>query len=202
MSRPATGAERRARADARKAERAEVQNPAVVLDAAAAFLAVRPRSIDETRRRLRHLGYPPVPVEIVLERLIEFGYLDDEAFARAWVESRDRSRPRGASALRRELALKGVERPVVDAVLDERDHAAEEARGGADDGAATPDGMAADRLLARKAAVLGRETDPRKRRQKAYALLARHGFSPDVIAAALGRAATDDSDLDSSIGPD
>ncbi|KRT63865.1 MAG: regulatory protein RecX, regulatory protein [Chloroflexi bacterium CSP1-4] len=202
MSRPATGAERRARADARKAERAEVQDPAVVLDAAAAFLAVRPRSIDETRRRLRHLGYPPVPVEIVLERLIEFGYLDDEAFARAWVESRDRSRPRGASALRRELALKGVERPVVDAVLDERDHAAEEARGGADDGAATPDGMAADRLLARKAAVLGRETDPRKRRQKAYALLARHGFSPDVIAAALGRAATDDSDLDSSIGPD
>jgi len=192
MSRPATGAERRARADARKAERAEVQDPAVVLDAAAAFLAVRPRSIDETRRRLRHLGYPPVPVEIVLERLIEFGYLDDEAFARAWVESRDRSRPRGASALRRELALKGVERPVVDAVLDERDHAAEEARGGADDGAATPDGMAADRLLARKAAVLGRETDPRKRRQKAYALLARNGFSPDVISAALSREAVGD----------
>ena len=162
----------------------------------------RPPSLDEPPRGLPLPASPPVPVEIVLERLIEFGYLDDEAFARAWVESRDRSRPRGASALRRELALKGVERPVVDAVLDERDHAAEEARGGADDGAATPDGMAADRLLARKAAVLGRETDPRKRRQKAYALLARHGFSPDVIAAALGRAATDDSDLDSSIGPD
>jgi SOS response regulatory protein OraA/RecX len=80
-----------------------------------------------------------------------------------------------------------VERPVVDAVLDERDHAAEEARGGADDETATPDEVAAGRLLTRKASVLGRETDPRKGRQKAYALLARHGFSPDVIAAALGR---------------
>jgi len=40
--------------------------------------------------------------------------------------------------------------------------------------------------------VLGRETDPRKRRQKAYALLARNGFSPDVISAALSREAVGD----------
>ena len=33
-------------------------DPDVVMEAAAAFLAVRPRSVDETRRRLRHLGYP------------------------------------------------------------------------------------------------------------------------------------------------
>src|SRR3989304_1845012 len=61
----------------------------------------------EPRRRLRHPGSPPVPVEIVLERLIEFGYLDDEAFARAWVESRDPSRPRGASAPGAALARTG-----------------------------------------------------------------------------------------------
>ena len=33
--------------------------------------------------------------------------LDDEAFARAWVESRDRARPRGERALRAELRQKG-----------------------------------------------------------------------------------------------
>ena len=88
-----TYGERRARADARRAERAEVDDPAVVLEAAAAFLAVRQRSVDETRRRLRHLGYPVEPIEVVLDRLLAFGYLDDEAFARAWVESRDRARP-------------------------------------------------------------------------------------------------------------
>ena len=45
--------------------------------------------------------------ESVLARLGELGYLDDEAFARAWVESRDRARPRGEVALRRELGLQG-----------------------------------------------------------------------------------------------
>ncbi|MET1231345.1 MAG: hypothetical protein ABWY52_00680, partial [Candidatus Limnocylindrales bacterium] len=44
------------------------------------------------------------------------------------------------------------------------------------------DEIAARRLLARRAAALAREPDPRRRRQKAYALLARNGFSPDVCA--------------------
>jgi regulatory protein len=182
-----TGRARRVGPAERRERRATVEDPVVVLEAAAAFLTVRPRSVEEVRRRLRHLGYRHDLVDGVVVRLVELGYLDDEAFARAWVESRDRAHPRGAGALRRELSLKGVERSVVDAVLDERDHAAGEPRGGADDETATPDEVAADRLLTRKASVLGRETDPRKRRQKAYALLARHGFSPDVIAAALGR---------------
>ena len=42
----------------------------------------------------------------VVDRLVELGYLDDAAFARAWVESRDRARPRGAVALRRELSAR------------------------------------------------------------------------------------------------
>ena len=32
----------------------------------------------------------------------------------------------------------------------------------------------------RRASTLRREADPRRRRQKAYALLARNGFAPDV----------------------
>jgi len=37
-------------------------------------------------------------------------------------------------------------------------------------------------LLVRRRASLARETDLRRRRQKAYALLARSGFAPDVCA--------------------
>lgn len=143
------------------------------MDAAAAFLAVRPRSVEETRRRLRHLGYRPELVDGVVERLLEIGYLDDEAFARAWVESRDRARPRGENALRRELALKGVARPVVDEMLSERAESA---------GATQPDQTAAIALLERRRAALEREPDLRRRRQKAYALLARHGFDPQTCA--------------------
>ena len=97
------------------------RDPAVVLDAAAAFLEVRPRSVDEMRRRLRHLGYPAALIEVVIDRLLAYGYLDDEAFARAWVESRDRARPRGEAALRRELVLKGIDRELISAVLAGRD---------------------------------------------------------------------------------
>jgi regulatory protein len=188
-----TGRTRRVASAERRERRAAVDDPAVVMEAAAAFLAVRPRSVDETRRRLRHLGYRHDLVDAVVAPLVELGYLDDEAFARAWVESRDRSRPRGAGALRRELSLKGVERAVIDAVIEERDTAPEKEPDAGEAPGPTPDEVAADRLLARKAAVLARETDPRRRRQKAYALLARNGFSPDVISAALGREAVSEA---------
>ncbi|MGH2407268.1 MAG: regulatory protein RecX, partial [Candidatus Limnocylindrales bacterium] len=160
-------------------------------------LGVRPRSIDETRRRMRQLGYRQELVEVVIELLIKLGYLDDAEFARVWVESRDRARPRGAIALRRELALKGVDRAIVDAVLEERESGGTGAWDAATTGESpTPDEAAADRLLARKATTLARESDPRQRHQKAYALLARHGFSPDVISAALSREGASESTED------
>lgn len=156
---------------ARREARAAISDPGPVMEAAAAFLATRPRSITETTRRLRHLGYPHALVEEVVTRLAEVGYLDDKVFARTWVESRDRARPRGDSALRRELAQKGVTRQVVDEILGERLDAA---------GDADPSLAAATALLERKRAALTREPDERKRRQKAYALLARNGFDPET----------------------
>ena len=161
------------------------------MEAAAAFLAVRSRSVEETRRRLRHLGYPVGLCDTVIERLVETGYLDDEAFARAWVESRDRARPRGVTALRRELQHKGVPEATIAAVLAARSRAGPDgaSAGGFEDPAGAsagsfedPDRLAAQRLLDRRAAALRRESDARKRRQKAYALLARNGFPPDICA--------------------
>ena len=83
MTGQSTGYTRRATPTERRERRAAVEDPVVVLEAAAAFLTVRPRSIEEVRRRLRHLGYRHDLVELVVARLVELGYLDDEAFARA-----------------------------------------------------------------------------------------------------------------------
>ena len=152
------------------------------MEAAAAFLAARSRSVEETRRRLRQLGYPTALCDRVVERLVDVRYLDDEAFARAWVESRDRARPRGTLALRRELRLKGVSEATIADVLAERGSAASVDPGSALDAAEGPDHRAARRLLERRVAALRREPDPRRRRQRAFALLARHGFSPDVCS--------------------
>ncbi len=162
------------------------------MEAAAAFLAVRSRSVDETRKRLVHLGYPAAIVEQVVARLSEIGYLDDEAFARAWVESRDRARPRGAVALRRELQRKGVPDDVIGGVLDERAATAAAADPGPDQGPGDPDRTAAFHLIERRASSLRRESDPRRRRQKAYALLARNGFGPDVCHEVASTVAQDE----------
>ena len=181
------------RAEAR-ARRAAVEDPAVVLEAAARFLEVRPRSVEEVRRRLRDAGYRDDLVDGAVERLAALGYLDDAAFARAWVESRDRARPRGARALRDELRRMGVAAEDVEAALAAREATA---TGAAEDdstlrpaaGERAPsrssDEEAAARLLARRGGPLLREADPRRRRAKAYSLLARNGFDPDVCRDAV-----------------
>jgi len=172
----------------RRERRGAVEDPAEVLDAGARLLEVRPRSVDEVRRRLVHVGYRPELVEAAIVRLTDLHYLDDDAFARAWIESRDRARPRGEHALRRELELKGVDRAVVATVLeDRRESALEDATADGDGEPGSPDDAAAERLLRRKLAGILREADARRRRQRAYALLARSGFSPDVCAAVSRR---------------
>jgi regulatory protein len=158
-----------------RVRRGAIDDPEVVLAAALRFLEARPRSATEVRRRLTEAGYREELVTGAIGRLAELGVLDDEAFARAWVESRDRARPRGARALRSELARKGIDHQLADDVLKER----ELARPGAD-------AEAAVRLLERHASALDRISDPRARRQRAYALLARNGFDPD-LAATLAR---------------
>jgi regulatory protein len=158
-----------------------------VLEAAARFLETRSRSITEVRRRLTRSGYQAELVEGAITRLEELGMLDDEVFAKAWVESRDRARPRGERAIREELRLKGVDRSTVDAVLDERREALPE-------DAPAPDRAAAERLIAKHERSLARVADPRQRRQRAYALLARNGFDPETCREVAGRVAvvTDD----------
>jgi len=174
--------------------RSVVEDPAEVLDAGARYLEARPRSVDEVRRRLSRLGYREDLVEAAITRLSDLHYLDDDAFARAWVESRDRSRPRGEHALRRELELKGVDRAVVAAVLDDRraatpggTDAGGDAWAGGADVASSPDDTAAERLLRRRLPAILREVDPRRRRQRAYALLARSGFAPDLCSSVSRR---------------
>jgi len=160
--------------DARKADNAEITDPSLVLAAALRFLEARPRSTDEVRRRLLLRGYRADLVDGCLQRLLDLEILDDEAFARTWVESRDRARPRGERALRSELRTKGIERHVVDGVLETR--IVEQPAADAD---------AARRVLERHASALARVVDARARRQRAYALLARSGFDSETAVEAI-----------------
>jgi regulatory protein len=191
------GSRRRESYAERRERRATVDDPAVVLEAAARFLEVRSRSVAEVRRRLTTNGYRPDLVDGAIARMTELGMLDDAMFAQAWVESRDRSRPRGERAIRTELAQKGVDRAVVDQILAVRraGGVAEEGIGGEtadlDPVPVSADRAAAERLIGKHARSLARVVDPRQRRTRAYSLLARNGFDPETCrevaaSAALG----------------
>lgn len=191
MTRPHTAAGRAERAAESRARRAQVEDPAVVMQAAAAYLALRARTVSQTLGHLRRLGYPAALCQQVVDRLVEMAYLDDLAFARAWVASRDRSRPRGEFALRRELIERGVPDRIIEDVLHERRIAPAAPVDPDDYDPGQGDLGAAIRLLERRRATLDREADPRRRRQRAYALLARNGFDPEVCAQALAGLARD-----------
>lgn len=132
-------------------------------DAALRLLAYRPRSEHEIRDRLLRRGLPPDVVGATIEKLRGYGFVDDAAFARFWVEGRTTGSPRGRSLLRRELHGKGVD----------RETAAEAA-------ATVPEEEAARRAAAKKARGL-RGLDYQQFRNRLAGYLQRRGFGYDVI---------------------
>jgi regulatory protein len=88
------------------------------------YLSLRPRSESEMIAYLQGKEYAEDVVAAVMGRLKVQGDVDDDAFARFWVDNRTRFRPRGARALRYELRQKGLETATIDEALEEQDEAA------------------------------------------------------------------------------
>lgn len=89
------------------------------VDRAFNFLSYRPRSREEVRRYLLRKQTPPQTVEAALTRLDRLDFVNDRAFAGFWIENREQFSPRGSRALKNELRMKGVDREVVDELVDE-----------------------------------------------------------------------------------
>lgn len=72
-------------------------------------------------------GYDKSLVPLVYKRLEAHGYINDEAFARNWVENRNTSKGISRQKLRQELQQKGISAQIIDTVLAEdlRDDRAE-----------------------------------------------------------------------------
>lgn len=96
------------------------------------LISYRPRSIAEVEQNLRQKGFAEQVITAVVVRLQEVALLDDEAFARYWLEQREIFKPRSRMALQQELQQKGVDRAIIDTVLadlDETDAARRAAQG-------------------------------------------------------------------------
>jgi regulatory protein len=83
------------------------------------LLAAKPRSIAELRERLSERTASKAVIETVIERLREYGYLDDERYALGYASAKLRQQPIGRRRLKQNLAMKQVDRAVADEALDQ-----------------------------------------------------------------------------------
>ncbi len=90
-------------------------------DRAVRFLSYRPRSRVEIERYLRRKGAGDAVLPEVVDRLEQAGYLNDDAFARFWVDNRQRFSPRGQRALGYELRQKGLSSQTIASALHDLD---------------------------------------------------------------------------------
>ena len=149
-------------------------DPEAAREAALALLERTRRTRSDLVRRLRDKGYAASVIEPVVERLVAVGLVDDVEYARAFLASRWSRRSAGWRRLELELRKRGIATA---------DVAVARARIEAEMGVAD-DLSGARRVLSqvvRRYAAL----DPRTRRQRLYALLARRGFDGEVIRRAL-----------------
>ncbi len=140
------------------------------------ILERRRRTRADLGKRLKEKGHEAAVVEAVCDRLEEVQLLDDREFARLYLKGRA-SRPRGARLAIQELRAKGVPAELAQAVFQER--LLEEGEDGGEVARAT--GLARGSL--KKVAGLPQ----REARGRLYQLLARRGFSSDVISEAVGQ---------------
>ncbi|MDC7218728.1 MAG: regulatory protein RecX [Spirochaetales bacterium] len=81
------------------------------------LLARRDHARGELRIKLLQRNFDPAAVEKALEWIDFKGYLNDERFARRWIEERLRKHPEGLLALEAGLRKKGIDSQVIRRVL-------------------------------------------------------------------------------------
>jgi regulatory protein len=133
----------------------------ILLDA----LTGQARSRQELRDKLAKRDVPDELAERLLDRFGEVGLVDDAAFARAWVESRQRSKGLARRALAQELRRKGVDD--------------ETARTALDDLAPDQEMQAAHELVRKKVPSM-RSLDHAVATRRLVGMLARKGYPPGL----------------------
>lgn len=142
-----------------------------VYDRVLKFLSFRPRSEKENLDWFKRKQIGDETKKMVWKKLQSLNYINDEEFARWWIEQRTNFRPKGKIALKVELKQKGVGEEIINKVLKNSFSADFEKE-------------LIKRLLQRKlksyANLPSKET-----RQKLFSFLAYRGFTYDKIREAL-----------------
>jgi regulatory protein len=152
------------------------------------LLTASPRTRAQLADALRRKDVPDEVAERVLSRFTDVGLIDDEAFARAWVQSRHTGRGLARRALASELRRRGVADETVNEAVETLDSEQEE--------------RAARELVGRRLSST-RRLDPAKRMRRLVGMLARKGYSPGLAYRVVKEALEEEgADLEAFEPPD
>ncbi len=132
------------------------------------FLAYRQRSKKEMEMYLRRKNLSDDMVEQVIDKLDDYGFLNDSMFAKDWVEQSVR-RGRGSIRIKHELKEKGIDEALISEVLNQQDELSFESE------YARASGLVENYLTSEY------EKNDRKLAQKAALFLKRRGFPEDIV---------------------
>lgn len=137
---------------------------------------IRPRSEKEIRDYLKNLSYKrkvkgqeeisEQAIELLINKLKQKGFLSDKEFAKAWMESRRKTKKKGKIALKAELYQKGIDRQLIDEMLEQITSESEE--------------ELAKQALEKKIKVW-KNLPKLELKKKAYEFLLRRGFEYEVV---------------------
>src|SRR5882724_7885446 len=152
-----------------------------VFQRAGKLLAAKQRSVAELRERLLEgRGATAAVVEEVIERLREYGYLDDARYAHGYAQLRVQQRPIGRQRLERDLRMKQIDKITVDAALDSVF-------------AEKPETELVDRAIEKRVRLRGRP-QTRADAKKLFDHLLRKGFAFELVSEKVRAVSKDDLD--------
>lgn len=148
-------------------QKKKILNPDQLLKYAFWLLGRRAYSEFELRRLLFKKSDNTLDVDFVIQKLITHNLINDYDYALNFVKSRDQFRPRSQKYLRFELIKKGISDEVIKKVFEVINNVSE---------------LSSDLFRARALV----EKQKQKTKQQLFALLARRGFSYDIVKEVLG----------------
>lgn len=144
------------------------ENRDLAFNYALKYLSFRNRSMKEISDYLAKKNFIEETTNTALKRLLDLKFLNDEEFARSWIESRQKYKGKSKIVLRQELRIKGINNETINQLLNEADDDLEIAK------------MAFEK----KKKTLSRLA-PVEFRKKMAGFLGRKGFSWNVISKLL-----------------
>ncbi|MFS0577020.1 recombination regulator RecX [Sporosarcina sp. 179-K 3D1 HS] len=134
------------------------------------YLGFRMRSEFEVKKKLLDSGYGEAVVLEAIVKLKRLGFLDDESFSEALLQTQIKTSSKGPRAIQQEFRKKGIGKELQEKVLE---------------GYSEEEQVRIATKLATKAAEANRSVTPVQLKQKIQNALLRKGYSFDIIKQAL-----------------